>query len=138
MTSVTHLKLRATDEDDTNEPQCIPGGGKDTAATGKCSVSKDLGNGSQVLYASRFISYQQSWNYLDYLNNNIPWTRPTIRVFGRSCVQVSSLSSPFPSFFVFLLRFRLRLVAFHLTYLCKIRFLTIWFLSLLSLSATTD
>lgn len=89
MTTVTNLKLKATDDNDANEPQGIPGGGKGTASAGKCSILKDLGNGSQVLYISRFISYQQSWNYFDYLNNNIPWARPTIRVFGRSCVQGS-------------------------------------------------
>lgn len=48
----------------------------------------DLGNGSEVQYMPRFISSQDSWNYFKYLHHNIPWTRPTIRVFGRSHLQV--------------------------------------------------
>lgn len=47
----------------------------------------DLGNGSQVLYIPRFLSFDDSWKFFDYLNSHIPWTRPTIRVYGRSCVQ---------------------------------------------------
>ncbi|KAM3338485.1 DNA oxidative demethylase ALKBH2 [Capsicum galapagoense] len=47
----------------------------------------ELGNGSEVIYMSRFINYDESWDYLEYLNKNIRWNRPTIRVFGRSCVQ---------------------------------------------------
>nr|GMD40859.1 DNA oxidative demethylase ALKBH2 [Ipomoea batatas] len=47
----------------------------------------DLGNGSEVIYIPRFMSYDQSWEYLEYLNKHIPWTRPTIRVFGRPFVQ---------------------------------------------------
>ncbi|KAI5671274.1 hypothetical protein M9H77_11638 [Catharanthus roseus] len=76
MTTVTNLKLRAAKADD-----------EAAAATEKCTISTELGNGSQVLYMGRFISYQESWNYFDYLNKHIPWTRPTIRVFGRSCLQ---------------------------------------------------
>lgn len=51
-------------------------------------VVVELGNGSQVIYMPKFLAYDQSWDYLEYLNKNIPWKRPTIRVFGRSCVQV--------------------------------------------------
>ncbi|PIN01222.1 DNA oxidative demethylase [Handroanthus impetiginosus] len=58
-----------------------------TAEKPKKMVVMDLGNGSQVLHMPRFISYQDSWNCFDYLNKNIPWTRPTIRVFARSHVQ---------------------------------------------------
>ncbi|GMY36600.1 DNA oxidative demethylase ALKBH2-like [Fagus crenata] len=47
----------------------------------------DLGNGSEILYIQRFFPYDQAWKWFHYLNNQIPWTRPTIRVFGRSCVQ---------------------------------------------------
>ncbi|XP_009613321.1 DNA oxidative demethylase ALKBH2 [Nicotiana tomentosiformis] len=50
-------------------------------------VVVELGNGSQVIYMPKFLAYDQSWDYLEYLNKNIPWKRPTIRVFGRSCVQ---------------------------------------------------
>jgi alpha-ketoglutarate-dependent dioxygenase alkB family protein 2 len=48
----------------------------------------DLGNGSEIVYIQRFIPFDQAWKWFHYLNNQIPWTRPTIRVFGRSCVQV--------------------------------------------------
>ncbi|KAK9668480.1 hypothetical protein RND81_13G063700 [Saponaria officinalis] len=47
----------------------------------------ELGQGSQVVYYPRLIEYDEAWKLFDYINNNIPWTRPTIRVFGRSCVQ---------------------------------------------------
>ncbi|XP_051125331.1 DNA oxidative demethylase ALKBH2 isoform X2 [Andrographis paniculata] len=53
----------------------------------KKMVVVDLGNGSQVLHIPRFISYEDSWGYFEYLNKSIPWTRPTIRVFARSHVQ---------------------------------------------------
>lgn len=48
----------------------------------------DLGNGSEVIYFPRIIKMEDSWKFFDYLNNRIPWNRPTIRVFGRSCLQV--------------------------------------------------
>ncbi|XP_065625210.1 DNA oxidative demethylase ALKBH2 isoform X3 [Quercus suber] len=48
----------------------------------------DLRNGSEVLYIQRFFTYDQSWKWFHFLNNHIPWTRPTVRVFGRSCLQV--------------------------------------------------
>ncbi|KAJ7967848.1 Alpha-ketoglutarate-dependent dioxygenase alkB [Quillaja saponaria] len=47
----------------------------------------DFGNGSDVIYIQRFLPLDQSWKWFDYLDKEIPWTRPTIRVFGRSCVQ---------------------------------------------------
>ncbi|XP_044495098.1 DNA oxidative demethylase ALKBH2 [Mangifera indica] len=47
----------------------------------------DLGNGSEVVYIPRFLTLDESWKLFDYLNKEIPWTRPTIRVCGRSCVQ---------------------------------------------------
>ncbi|XP_034697524.1 DNA oxidative demethylase ALKBH2 isoform X3 [Vitis riparia] len=49
--------------------------------------SIDLGNGSDLIYIPRFLAFEESWKWFDYLNKEIPWTRPTIRVFGRSCVQ---------------------------------------------------
>ncbi|CAH9086106.1 unnamed protein product [Cuscuta europaea] len=54
----------------------------------------DLGNGSEVIYISKFLSYDQSWHYLEYLNKNIPWTRPTIRVFGRPFLQLGEAQPP--------------------------------------------
>ncbi|XP_021719850.1 DNA oxidative demethylase ALKBH2-like [Chenopodium quinoa] len=47
----------------------------------------ELGNGSEVEYYPRFLEYEDAWKYFEYLNNHIPWTRPTIHVFGRSCLQ---------------------------------------------------
>ncbi|KAF7840505.1 DNA oxidative demethylase ALKBH2 [Senna tora] len=47
----------------------------------------DLGNASEVIYIQRFIPFDQSWKWFHYLDKHIPWTRPTIRVFGKSCVQ---------------------------------------------------
>ncbi|GAA0147523.1 oxygenase [Lithospermum erythrorhizon] len=51
------------------------------------SVVVDLGHGSEVLYRTRFLSYEESWNYFEYLNKHIPWIRPTILVFGRPVLQ---------------------------------------------------
>ncbi|CAA7409640.1 unnamed protein product [Spirodela intermedia] len=47
----------------------------------------DLGEGSELIYVPRFLPQHRSWTLFDYLNREIPWTRPTIRVFGRSCLQ---------------------------------------------------
>ncbi|WCJ28192.1 DNA oxidative demethylase ALKBH2 [Euphorbia peplus] len=49
--------------------------------------SLDLGNGSHVLYMPSFLSFDDSWIFFEYLNSHIPWTRPTLRVFGRQCLQ---------------------------------------------------
>ncbi|KAH7545394.1 DNA oxidative demethylase ALKBH2 isoform X1 [Ziziphus jujuba] len=51
------------------------------------SQTVDLGNGSQIVYSPRFLSFEDSWKWFEYLNNEIPWTTPTLRVFGRSCLQ---------------------------------------------------
>ncbi|XP_059309340.1 DNA oxidative demethylase ALKBH2 [Lycium ferocissimum] len=61
----------------------------DVAATSNYRIKRvvELGNTSQVIYMPKLLNYHQSCDYLDYLNNNIPWNRPTIRVFGRSCLQ---------------------------------------------------
>ncbi|KAL5743999.1 hypothetical protein ACOSP7_026861 [Xanthoceras sorbifolium] len=58
-------------------------------ADGSFSKEKkmDLGNGSEVVYLPRLLTSDESWKIFDYLNNEIPWTRPTIRVFGRSHLQ---------------------------------------------------
>lgn len=47
----------------------------------------DLRNGSEIVYMPSFLPFRQAWDYFHYLDDRIPWTRPTIRVFGRSCVQ---------------------------------------------------
>jgi len=48
----------------------------------------DLGNGSDVVFIQRLIPSEQSWKWFNYLDKHIPWTRPTIRVFGKSFLQV--------------------------------------------------
>lgn len=68
--------LRAEEEED-EKSEC----------EGRKEVVVDLGDESQVLYIPKFLSFQVSWNYFDFLNKQIPWTRPTIRVFGRSVLQ---------------------------------------------------
>uniref|UniRef100_A0A6N2JYR5 Fe2OG dioxygenase domain-containing protein n=1 Tax=Salix viminalis TaxID=40686 RepID=A0A6N2JYR5_SALVM len=55
--------------------------------SGKGKQSINLGNGSEVIYIQKFIGYEKSWEFFDYLNKHIPWIRPTIRVFGRQCLQ---------------------------------------------------
>ncbi|XP_047147216.1 DNA oxidative demethylase ALKBH2 [Vigna umbellata] len=47
----------------------------------------DLGNGSDVVYIQRLIPSDQSWKWFQYLDKHIPWTRPNIRVFGKSFLQ---------------------------------------------------
>ncbi|XP_042517132.1 DNA oxidative demethylase ALKBH2 isoform X2 [Macadamia integrifolia] len=48
----------------------------------------DLGNGSEIIYFPRFLPFDDSWKWFHYLDKEIPWTRPSIHVFGRSCIQV--------------------------------------------------
>ncbi|GAA0145130.1 oxygenase [Lithospermum erythrorhizon] len=47
----------------------------------------NLGQGSSVLYIPKLLVYEESWNHFHYFNKHIPWTRPTIKVFGRSLLQ---------------------------------------------------
>ncbi|ONK79356.1 uncharacterized protein A4U43_C01F5530 [Asparagus officinalis] len=47
----------------------------------------DLGNGSEVIYVPRFVPSDQAWGWFEYLDKEIPWTRPLIHVFGRTCLQ---------------------------------------------------
>ncbi|XP_039069300.1 DNA oxidative demethylase ALKBH2-like [Hibiscus syriacus] len=54
---------------------------------GKKAQIVDLGNGSNVVYVPKFLAYDVSWEFFSYLDNHIPWTIPTIHVFGRSCMQ---------------------------------------------------
>ncbi|KAL5699981.1 DNA oxidative demethylase [Ranunculus cassubicifolius] len=50
-------------------------------------VRIDLGNGSEVIYIPRILCWDESWKLFEYLDKHIPWTRPSIHVFGRSCIQ---------------------------------------------------
>ncbi|GFP93462.1 alpha-ketoglutarate-dependent dioxygenase alkb homolog 2 [Phtheirospermum japonicum] len=79
------LKLRTEELDPVNDSEQDPENA--TAKKPNKIAVLDLGNESEVLHMPRFISYQDSWKYFDYLDKNIPWTRPTIRVFARSHLQ---------------------------------------------------
>ncbi|XP_024631741.1 DNA oxidative demethylase ALKBH2 isoform X3 [Medicago truncatula] len=72
--SMSTLKLKAVSEPNPNE-------------TAKKSETIDLGNGSDVVFIQRLIPSEQSWKWFNYLDKHIPWTRPTIRVFGKSFLQ---------------------------------------------------
>ncbi|KAK9267337.1 hypothetical protein L1049_009761 [Liquidambar formosana] len=84
-----NLKLKAVSESTNPNPN-------DTAKR----RAIDLANGSEIIYIPRFLPFEESWKWFDYLNKEIPWTRPTLRIFGRSCVQprdtcyVASLGLP--------------------------------------------
>lgn len=47
----------------------------------------DLGNGSMVIYMPRFVGSDRAWKWFEYLDKEIPWIRPQIHVFGKSCIQ---------------------------------------------------
>ncbi|CAI9760224.1 unnamed protein product [Fraxinus pennsylvanica] len=85
------LKLKTTEREPTNhlDPDPDPNQDPEESTVEKTNGMTviDLGNGSQVLYTPKFLSYQNSWDYFHYLDKNIPWTRPTVCVFGRSCIQ---------------------------------------------------
>lgn len=72
------MNFKLKGESETTNPNTIEAGKRRTV---------DLGNGSEVIYIPRFLPFDESWKWFDYLNREIPWTRPTIRVFGRSCIQ---------------------------------------------------
>ncbi|MCO5595292.1 hypothetical protein L7F22_049333 [Adiantum nelumboides] len=48
----------------------------------------DLGNGSELLYFEKFLERKQASDYLESLNDKLPWIRPTLSVYGRKCEQV--------------------------------------------------
>ncbi|KAI5389191.1 hypothetical protein KIW84_074735 [Lathyrus oleraceus] len=66
--SMSALKLKTMSEANPND-------------AAKKAETVDLGNGSDVVFIQRLIPSEQSWKWFHYLDNHIPWTRPTIRVF---------------------------------------------------------
>ncbi|KAL6197798.1 hypothetical protein ACLB2K_027592 [Fragaria x ananassa] len=66
-------------------PNCDQSENDDEKAKKQTTVA--LGKVSEVVLIPRFISFDRAWSWFDYLNTKVPWTRPTIRVFGRSCLQ---------------------------------------------------
>ncbi|KAH7405105.1 hypothetical protein KP509_15G056600 [Ceratopteris richardii] len=47
----------------------------------------DLGNNSSLLYFEKFLDGKHAAEYLQSLDSNLPWTRPTLTIFGRKCEQ---------------------------------------------------
>ncbi|KAI5064811.1 hypothetical protein GOP47_0019506 [Adiantum capillus-veneris] len=47
----------------------------------------DLGNGSDLLYFENFLERKEASGYLESLNNELPWIRPTLSVYGQKCEQ---------------------------------------------------
>lgn len=47
----------------------------------------DLGDGSEVVYFPHLFPHGQSLQWLNYLDQHIPWTRPSLFIFGRTCSQ---------------------------------------------------
>lgn len=78
------LKNKIVEQDQEQEEEI---GGLLLSKSSISSKTIELGNGSEVVYYPKFLDYDDAWRCFHYLNNHIPWTRPTIRVFGRSCVQ---------------------------------------------------
>ncbi|KAK1395439.1 DNA oxidative demethylase ALKBH2 [Heracleum sosnowskyi] len=74
---VSRKKLKTTQENDEKEEE----------NKRKGEVVVNLGNESQVIYIPKLFCFHESSTYLEFLNTHIPWTRPTIRVFGRSLLQ---------------------------------------------------
>ncbi|KAI5435946.1 Aldehyde dehydrogenase 3 member H1 [Lathyrus oleraceus] len=72
--SMSALKLKTVSEANPND-------------AAKKAETVDLGNESDVVFIQRLIPSEQSWKWFHYLDNHIPWTRPTIRVFGKSFLQ---------------------------------------------------
>nr|GEU78139.1 DNA oxidative demethylase ALKBH2 [Tanacetum cinerariifolium] len=50
-------------------------------------IGRDLGDGSSVVYFPSFIPQKQSWDFFHFLNHHIPWSTPTIHVFGKPFLQ---------------------------------------------------
>lgn len=75
---VSRKKLKTTKQDDEKQEN-----------ESKGEVVVNLGNESQIKYIPNLFCFDESSAYLKFLNEHIPWTRPTIRVFGRSLLQVS-------------------------------------------------
>ncbi|KAK9060807.1 hypothetical protein SSX86_021513 [Deinandra increscens subsp. villosa] len=46
-------------------------------------IMRDLGGGSSVVYLPQFLTCEKSWEYFRYLDEHIPWSRPTFHVLGK-------------------------------------------------------
>lgn len=75
----SRLQLETTKPNPNTETEC-------SENQGRRSITQ-LGGGSEVIYSPRFFPSERAWAWFDYLDKEIPWTRPFIHVFGRSCLQ---------------------------------------------------
>ncbi|CAN1178421.1 DNA oxidative demethylase ALKBH2 [Linum perenne] len=93
------FKQKTLIQQPTTNPDPLTSGDEATSTAAK-KQTIDLGNGSEIVYFPRFLPFDASSKFFDYLDTRIPWTRPTVRVFGRSCLQpretcyVASLGLP--------------------------------------------
>ncbi|GLJ16388.1 hypothetical protein SUGI_0277990 [Cryptomeria japonica] len=46
-----------------------------------------MGDGSEVEYFPHLFSHKKSFEWMNYLDKHIPWTRPSLHIFGRICSQ---------------------------------------------------
>ncbi|KAI6704714.1 hypothetical protein NL676_007676 [Syzygium grande] len=76
------LKANADPEASTSKPLEF-----DPSESVKKGESFDLGHGSEVFHVPRLFPADQSWAWFDYINKHVPWSRPTLRIFGRRLVQ---------------------------------------------------
>ncbi|CAN1178420.1 DNA oxidative demethylase ALKBH2 [Linum perenne] len=81
------FKQKTLIQQPTTNPDPLTSGDEATSTAAK-KQTIDLGNGSEIVYFPRFLPFDASSKFFDYLDTRIPWTRPTVRVFGRSCLQV--------------------------------------------------
>ncbi|KAJ7563812.1 hypothetical protein O6H91_03G126600 [Diphasiastrum complanatum] len=51
------------------------------------STHIELGDGSDVLFLPHFLESKQAWQWMRSLDQDIPWCRPSLFVFGRTCTQ---------------------------------------------------
>jgi hypothetical protein len=75
-------------------------GGEERKPEPKPPEVTNLGGGSEVLHFPRFMGREAAWEVFEELDKHIPWTRPTIRVFGRASVQVAAATPSFITYFL--------------------------------------
>lgn len=71
----------------------------------RVQIRRDLGDGSSVVYYPCFISQKKSWDFFHFLNHHIPWSTPTIHVFGKPFLQVLTIFLLVSFFFSFHLHY---------------------------------
>ncbi|XP_031395079.1 DNA oxidative demethylase ALKBH2-like isoform X1 [Punica granatum] len=56
-------------------------------AIGGTMTTFDLGNGSEVVHLPRFLPRDRAWDWFHYMDKHIPWSRPTLTIYGRPLLQ---------------------------------------------------